>query len=209
MDLFAIRGIQLKSESEINRSLEHSIEAINKLPSNSPVNIVSNNFIKTEFIAEPVLFSNNIAFNNGNTYPSMFTSYSNFLKSPVSKLISFKRGIFLKNHDSLPVLQLTISANRITFNIYTPGNDTIVLLQNYNRNWSGFIDNAETKIQQFNQTFISIPVLKGNHFIELKYFPLSSVIAFWGSLAGWLMLITIIIKYKRQDCIDNDLSNKK
>ena len=190
-------GVQLKSESEINKSLQQSVQSINKLPSNSPVNTVSLTFSKTEFVAEPVLFSNSIAFNNGSAYPSMFASYSNFLKSEDSKFISTKRGIYLKNSDTTVIRQVSISTNCIAFNVHAATNDTIVVLQNYSDNWSGFVDNTETEIQQFNQIFISVPVTKGEHFIKLEYFPISSVIAFWISLGGWGIIIISLTGLKR------------
>jgi len=189
-------GIGLTKESEVNKSIQQGIQSINTFPANSPVNAVRDSFGKTKFIKQPSLFSNNISIDDGNAYPSMFISYFNF-RSKTDTTTIYKRGIYLKNTNKDMVRNLSLSANEISFKIDAPKNDTIVILQNYSDNWRGFIDNKETKIEKLSETFISMPVEKGEHFIKIKYFSVSAAIAFFVSLLGWAIVILLILFYKK------------
>jgi uncharacterized membrane protein YfhO len=190
-------GIQLINESEVNKSIQQNIQLINALPENSPVNAVLNQFSKTEYIKEPSLFSNNIAIDDGNAYPSMFTSYFNFIRSKNYSSIYSKRGVYLKISDTNVISNLLMAATSIIFDISVPKNDTIIILQNYSDNWSAFVDNSKVKIEKSNNTFISIPLTGGEHTIELKYYPFIPVVTFFCSLSGWL-IIAVLIKYGKQ-----------
>lgn len=190
-------GVGLTNESEVNRSIQETIESINTLPSNIPVDTVVNSFSKTKFIREPSLFSDNISVDDGNAYPSMFSSYFNFINKGDVTSINSKRGIFLKNVDANMVSDLSLSAASFVFNISVPKNDTITILQNYSDNWSAYVDNRKVKINHLNDTFISIPVTKGEHIVSLRYYPFFPVVAFFCSLFGWLV-ITVLTKYGKQ-----------
>ena len=190
-------GIGLTKESEVNQSIQQGIQSINTLPANSPINAVSDSFVRTKFIKEPSLFSNNISIDDGNAYPSMFTSYFNFIRNKRDTSIGCKRGIYLKNANKDMIRGLSLSANAIVFEINAPKNDTIVIFQNYSNNWRGFIDNKEARIKKLDGTFISMSVEKGEHFIKLEYFPLSAVAAFFVSLLGWTVTILLILFYKK------------
>ena len=113
-----------------------------------------------------------------NNYPFAYFSDTTVLstaKLPDSgRIVLFERiGRIseINDHTTGTIKVVMLGPNKIDLDVTTNNYGLLNLFQQYHHGWRAFENNTEIPVYQSNRAFISIPVSKGKHFVQLRFEP--------------------------------------
>ena len=181
----------------INKSLQQSIQQINKTPDSATIQEVSNPLYKTKFLVHPALYANKAGVLTETAYPSSFSSYIQLLRSDSIIQIEKKASIAsYLNNDSIikKITPVKLNSHQIIFSVNLSKNENILIAQNYHPNWHCTVDDKEITIDKAFKTLMRISVNSGAHILRLTYYPKKEIIAWYISLIAWLVTVFLYFR---------------
>jgi len=89
---------------------------------------------------------------------------------------------------------INYSPNKIVISLNIPDSGLLFLSDTYYPGWNAYVDGKLTKIYRADYTFRSVIVPKGQHEVEFRYEPVWFSYGLLSSLAGFLIVICLILK---------------
>lgn len=121
------------------------------------------------------------------TYESLDICYQDF--SNYEKEIANRKEDVLSN--------VSMEGNKIKGNCDVSENKILVLSLPYERGWSATVDGKNATLLRANYMFLSLPLEKGNHTIELSYHTLGLRLGFLLSIIGFVLFFFLCKKEKK------------
>ena len=89
---------------------------------------------------------------------------------------------------------------------FNAGRDEVLFFSiPYDKGFTVYVDGEKTETQAFSNAFLSVPVTKGNHRIEVKYVPPGFTAGLWISVAGlqfaalWFIIARVFQKKRKSE----------
>lgn len=190
-------GLGLSNTASAQKAIDETIAQVKAFPESYSLREISDTSDLPKFISTKVLFSPFPGYYRLSTYPSSFRQYMHFSYYGYLDQIKSRPCIFSIKEKSIAT-HLNFTGNKIIFNWQSSQNDTIVIAQNFQKNWTAFIDDKEAEIGKYRNTLMSLETSPGNHSIVLKYSPQKVLYAFYAWLVIVIAIITYLIYYKQK-----------
>jgi len=148
--------------------------------------------------SSPYFYNNSKIALENKTYEAVINNPFLFLAGKISKngIVAVKT---IDNSSYKKINILDFTPNRIEVMINVDYASNIVMLQNYYPYWTATINNSPQAIIKTNDTFMSIPIQKGESRIVFEFRPQKVKYAFYLSVSLFvLVIITLIMFYLKE-----------
>lgn len=81
----------------------------------------------------------------------------------------------------------------IVFSANAGSDGFLVIADSYDSSWKAEVDGKKEKILRANYIMKALRISRGTHRIELHYRPLALIIGIYVSVAGWILILTLVI----------------
>jgi hypothetical protein len=162
----------------------------------------------TGLIGSWAFYNKKIGITRLQDYPSYFVNTEAYFNSSLPNTINDFAYVFLKsniessgaNHNSGKNLIVTsFSPEKITINVHSKQNDSLVLLQNHYRFWKAKVNNNEVNVNRSLITFMSVPLGQGSHTVTFLYEDNGLYVFMAISLVSFIVvLVSIYVLHKRE-----------
>ncbi len=190
-------GLGLSNTASAQKTIDKTIAQVRAFPESYSLREISDTSDMPKFISTKVLFSPFPGYYPLSTYPSSFRHYMHFRNYGYLDQIKSRPCVFSIKEKSIAT-HLNFTGNEISFTLQSSQYDTIVITQNFQKNWTAFIDDKETEIGKFRNTLMSLQTQPGTHSIVIKYSPEKILYAFYAWLVIVIAIITFLVYYKQK-----------
>jgi len=112
----------------------------------------------------------------------------------LAKTLILERPVGVSARDDNGAATITrYTPNRVELTVETKEPALLFMSDNYYPGWTVTIDGARGEILRADYTFRAVKIPKGNHAVVFSYRPDSFIIGFAGTLAGGILLLSLII----------------
>ncbi|HNN30435.1 MAG TPA: hypothetical protein PKJ70_00940, partial [Chitinophagaceae bacterium] len=161
-------GLSIKSMPTITRDIEASSKFINEQQS---FTIQTDSVLKpaiNHVVYAPALLSNKVGVIPPHAYPSGKKTYFEFIEKNGLNYFNNKPTCFLQSKNTV-ALPYTINAESIKIECSTTQQDTLIIFQNFDKNWKAYSNNNMLTITQWKNNFMQIILPANTKNIQLIY----------------------------------------